>query len=585
MRFVLAIISFVLAVVLVGFGVAQRTFLAGPDEVTLATSQQTSSPVTVIDGAALNAYKQLQTVEISGSPAISAAYGRTDDVIAWVGDTNYNHVTYNAETGKLESTLVSGAENTVPKITGSDLWLREFKGDDNLRLRVNLPADVSIIAISNGTSAAPAAVSVSWPLDNSAPLSGPLLIAGAFFVLLGLAFLLWAFTHLRTSRGPRRTQQKPPKMPRLPRQPRYRPSKPKAIAAQKGRRATRQLLIAVPVVLVGSLTLAGCTASGIPSLTGGGATPTPTATSTDPASDTPVPAVTKSQVARIVQEISDTTTQADDKFNSRTLATRMDGPALALRLANYTARKKNDKLPGPVAIPSGTIGVTLPQQSASWPRTVFTVVQEAKNVAPLALVLVQEDARSNYKVEYATSLVPEVPLPEVASAAVGAAPVSPDFKLLKMQPALVAKSYADILTKSKSSASYGEFEAKNDPLRVAIGAAAKAKLKKNFPKTGSVSFTTTAGKAQVVALSTVDSGAIVAVDINETEAAKPKQSGATINLKGAVKALVGKAKSKTGVTTVYNDQLLFYVPSVNQSGKIVLLGFSSGLVSAKEFKK
>jgi len=100
-----------------------------------------------------------------------------------------------------------------------------------------------------------------------------------------------------------------------------------------------------------------------------------------------------------------------------------------------------------------------------------------------------------------------------------------------------------------------------------------------------VAFTTTAGKATVVALSTVNSGAIVAVDINETEAAKPKQTGATINVKGAVRALIGKAKSKTGVTTVYNDQLLFYVPSVNDSGKIVLLGFSSGLVSAKEFKK
>lgn len=585
MRFVLAIISFVLAVVLVGFGVAQRTFLAGPDSVMLSTSQTKSAPVTVIDGAALNAYKQLQTVRITGSSVISAAYGRTDDVIAWVGDTTYNHVTFDASKGTLESTLVSGTETTVPKIAGSDLWLKEYSATDKLRMRVNLPADVSVIAISNGVEAAPSGVSVQWPLDNSAPLSGPLLIAGAFFVLLGLAFLLWAFTHLRSSRGPRRTAQKPPKMPRLPRQPRYRPSKPKAIAAQKGRRATRQLMVAVPVLLVGSLTLAGCTASGIPSLTGGGATPTPTATSTDPASDTPVPAVTKSQVARIVQDVSDVTADADDRFSEKLLSSRMDGPALALRLANYSVRKKNDKLAGPVAIPAGAIGVTLPQQSATWPRTVFTVVQEDKTVAPLALVLVQQDPRSNYKVEYATSLVPDVPLPEVASAAVGAAPVSPDFKLLQMEPGLVAKSYADLLTKATKSKSYNAFEAKGDPLRVAIGAAAKAKLKKNFPKTGTVAFTTTAGKATVVALSTVNSGAIVAVDINETEAAKPKQTGATINVKGAVRALIGKAKSKTGVTTVYNDQLLFYVPSVNDSGKIVLLGFSSGLVSAKEFKK
>jgi hypothetical protein len=44
--------------------------------------------------------------------------------------------------------------------------------------------------------------------------------------------------------------------------------------------------------------------------------------------------------------------------------------------------------------------------------------------------------------------------------------------------------------------------------------------------------------------------------------------------------------SSKGLVATYGDQLLFYVPSAtDKSKKIVLLGFSQGLIAAKEFKK
>ena len=89
MRFVIAIVLFVVAFVAIGFGIAQRTILAGADS--FSTQVTTGdAPITVVDGAALNALPGTQGISISGSDDIFLAYGRTSDVIAWVGDLPYN---------------------------------------------------------------------------------------------------------------------------------------------------------------------------------------------------------------------------------------------------------------------------------------------------------------------------------------------------------------------------------------------------------------------------------------------------------------------------------------------------------------
>ena len=71
----------------------------------------------------------------------------------------------------------------------------------------------------------------------------------------------------------------------------------------------------------------------------------------------------------------------------------------------------------------------------------------------------------------------------------------------------------------------------------------------------------------------------------ETETVKPIQTGAAVNAPKDVKALLGKSLSTKGITATYADQLLFYVPSATVGGKIILLGYSQGLVSASELKK
>jgi hypothetical protein len=578
-RFVLAIICFIIAFGTLGTGVAERTFLAGPSEVTLRTVSHSAAPVVVIDGAALNSYKQTQNVKLSGSAATFAAYGRTSDVLAWVGNASYNEVTLNKSTGQLQSTLHSGKTNTVPNPAGSDLWLEQFAFDQGKDFSIKIPTDMSVIAVSNGTLPAPSDVSLTWPLDNSTPWSGSLILTGAIALLVGLILLLIAFYHLRSTRGPRRSQ---PRMPRLPRQPRLRPQR-KAITASKGRRSIRNFAALVPTLGVSVLLLAGCTVAPAPTVA------TPTANPSALAAATKTPAVTTVQLEQIMASISATVKNADTKFDDKIIKTRMAGPALADRLANYTIRKANPNLAPSIAIPSGQITVNLPQASDTWPRTVFTVlVSKAAatkttkaSTTYTALMLIQDTPRVNYKVNYAVTLEPNIKF-AVAPSKVGTARLNPDTGLFKMQPAALAVAYGDILDKDKGATSYNLFESKGDTFRTQVGAASKQAQIALLPATASLTYANSAGSGQVIVLATTDSGAIVAVDLNETETVKPVQAGAAVSAPGQIQALSGKATSTSGLVAVYGDQLLFYVPSASKSSKIVLLGYGQGLISAKE---
>jgi hypothetical protein len=553
---------------MIGFGIAQRTFLAEPDEMTVSTTVSSSAPVTVIDGTTLNSFTGTQKLSLSGSDTVFAAYGRTSDVLAWIGDSSYNTVAIDPETQKLTNTLVPGTEKTVPNPTGSDLWLAEYTRDDSLTVTASVPSDVSFIVVSDGTKPAPDDIAISWPLDNSAPWSGPLIIAGAVALLLGLGLLLWAIGHMRSSRGPRR---KPQKMPKVPRAPRYKPA----------RRAIGRGMIAVPVVLVGTLMVAGCSPEA--AISTAAVTPSPSATGPAAAKTDP-PAATVKQVERIIADISAVAAKADAAKDSTLLATRFDGAALELRTASYAISTADASIAGLPAIPAGPVKLTLPEQTDSWPRTVFAVIQDDADdtIPPVAMYLTQADPRSQYKVSYAVTLEPAQGIPKVAPADIGAGRLSDDTALLRMSPTDVALAYADILERDVDSESYLDFDATNDSLRTSVGLAKKQEIRASLPATASITFGHAIGPAQAIALATNDAGAIIAVNLYETTTVAPVEAGAAVNPTGAVKALSGLSISTKGVIATYSDQLLFYVPAAGSDGKIVLLGYSQGLVKAGE---
>ena len=69
MRFVWAVAAFVLAAVMIGAGIAQRTVFQGPTAQTTEISVEDEAPYTLIEGAVLNILPGTQTIR--AAPSIS----------------------------------------------------------------------------------------------------------------------------------------------------------------------------------------------------------------------------------------------------------------------------------------------------------------------------------------------------------------------------------------------------------------------------------------------------------------------------------------------------------------------------------
>jgi hypothetical protein len=579
----LAIVLFVVAFVSMGLGIAQRTFLAGPSKVTESAVVDSTAPFTIIDGSTLNSHDGTQSLSVSGSDGVFVAYGRTVDVMAWVGEAGYTELSSpkDPESTEFKSKTVAGTETAVPNPSGSDLWIQEFTSEAQLTRKLNVPNDISVIIASDGTKPAPANIAVTWPIDNSTPWSGPLLLGGVAALLAGIVALLWALVHARRVRGPRR---KTPKMPRNPKPPRLKPApQRRAIEAPEkvGSHGRRRLFVGLAAISVGAVALTGCSTPGITA----GSSPSPSASSVGKNAELESPAVTGPQVKRILMRISETLVAADEAKDAAAAATRLDGPALELRKANYVIRTADSAIAAPAALPTGSVDVLLPEQNDSWPRAVFAVVTDANNptAAPTAVLLTQESPRENYKVHYTMSL--DHDLPKVAPASIGATRLQNDSKLLLVQPDQLAAEYGDVLVKGKDSEFYDVFETEGDNLQTSLGADYKANKKANTPSSAAIEFADAVGPGQIVSFATNDSGAIVAVDLRENETIRPVEAGAAINPEagGPVKALSGKAQSTRGFVTQWAVQILFYVPPATAPDqKVKVLGFSQGLASAAE---
>lgn len=607
MRFVIAIVAFVLAAAAIGLGVAQRTILLGPESISSSVATA-DTPLTVIDAAALNAHAGRQTIDVAAEGEIMLAYGRTADVMAWVGDASYNEIGWDAEAGELTTRLVSGTEDAsiVPSPVGSDLWLREFTSVDTLTRLLNAPEGISvIIAVGPGGTPLPegqeapvapteteeteagaeaspsvaADLTITWPLDTTTPFAGPLVIGGIVLLLGGLGAFLWALVTARRTHGPRRSQPKLPKRPKPPQLKKPKKARgessptPELEAASGGPRTSgrRRAFTALGGVALAALVLTGCTT--------GSDQPGPEASVTPGVATAPV-AVTKSQFSGILLDVVTTVADADEARDAELAAERLTGPALALRVANYAIRGA-DSAYGPLpAIPDETIEITLPEQRATWPRTVFAVTS-AEGVSPVGLVLTQASPRENYKLTYLVTLIATVP--DVAPVEIGAALLPPDNRLGLLAPAELADAYGELLIEDAEAESFELFQAEGDSLREQIGKAKKDERAAALGSSATLAFSTQPAEVDPAAFLTNDSGQIVAVALDDIETATPVEAGAAINPSGQVKALSGRTQTTRGIQATYGVQLLFYVPPAAATDQqIVLLGYAQGLVSAIE---
>jgi hypothetical protein len=184
-------------------------------------------------------------------------------------------------------------------------------------------------------------------------------------------------------------------------------------------------------------------------------------------------------------------------------------------------------------------------------------------------------------VAYSVVLEANAVLPDLAAATVGAVRQDPANKILSLPAGQLAAAYADVMMLGPTSEYYELFDYEGDALLPAVGAEAKAARAAELSTT-TLGHATAESVGDPIAMASLDAGAIVTVSTAEVETAAPKESGAILSPSAGTKALSGVAKTTKGVSATYAYQLLFYVPPAASNEKIRLLGFSEGLVAAKE---
>lgn len=582
MRFVWAVTAFVLAALMIGAGIAQRTVLQGPRTESQTISVTGDAPYVLIDGSVLNSHTGSQTLRVQESGTIFASYGRTADLEAWLTPSSYTHVTSKGDT--TESAAVAAktppaAGSAAITPVGSDLWLDEFQQDDVLVTPLQLPADMSLLVASDGVKPAPTSITLTWPNGANTPWAGPLIVGGSILLLIGLVVYVLGVRHARRSRGPRRKGLPMPV------------TEPIDLAVEGGAKGVisatptrRQLtrgkkaLIAVPAVGLSALLFTGCTADAWPQFA---ATPTPSASeSIVVPQDQGSPAVTQAQAERILTRVSEQVAKADAAKDPAAAAVRLTDSALAARETDYKLRDvAGHTALGP--LPDKPVKVILPEAYDGWPRTFFAVIE----TGDVILSVTQEDPWSPYKVTNEAELVSQASL-NLAPTYVGAIAIDPDSPFLAMAPNKVAAAYADILTNGDSSPFAAQFDSTNDSFRKLVADNRAARLQsfnQTGAQTGTLSFAASAGPDTPISLATLDSGAIVALTVHESDTVKPTNSDAVIKLDNnpIVQTLTGVGQSSTGFTTTFVDQLFFFVPSQSSNKRIQLLGYSTSILDAK----
>jgi hypothetical protein len=589
-RLVVAIVLLAVSTLSLAGVITQRILMENPESIELVIDTDTTAPATIIHGSELAEIPGRPSITIVGGDSarvrsetgsgfesqetsqVFIAYGRTIDVMAWLAPARHTQLRVDALTPALTALPRSGFDLSLPDPVGSDLWIQEFVETDSVTLSASIPEDVSVLIMSDGTLPAPNQITVSWPLVNQSPWTIVLLVVGIGTLVAGVVLLAIHYALWRAKRGPRR---------KLTKRPRQRPQRARTPSRSslppRGRR--RMSFVVAP--------LAGLVLVGVIGCQSVAPAPEPVVDPLavqDPAAQAPYPSVTELQFSRIMSKVAAQIQLADEELSVNTLGLRVTEPTLEGRRAAYIVRRADPESGVLVPIQGSPIRLVLPQQTQGWPRSVFGIIQDEQDLdsPSFGVVLRQEDPRSPYLLTYAIVLAPQVQLPDLPSARVGAAKLSSDSKLTKITPIDVLSHYADVINQGVESPFATEFALATDSLFALIGPDAEALRQESFGESVEVTWSTSPLERDIVAFATADGGALVMGVLQEVETVKPSQPGAAVNASISVRALTSLSQSLRGFEVQSNIQILWYVPPVGSEEGIRVLGYTYSIVGAKE---
>lgn len=623
MRFVWAVVAFVLATVLIGAGIAQRTIFMGPSEQSMEVSVDDPQPYVLVDAEVLSAHPGLQTLLVRGEGRIFVSYGRTDDMKAWLSDTGYTDVKLGksdqpkAATVAAEQPPAGGGETSGRNPAGSDLWLDSFADDDLLVTKMQLTPGHSVLIARDGVEPAPDDIVLTWGLDTRTPLAGPLMVAGGVLLLVGLVLYILAIRHQRRGRGPLRKgpaplpETEPIEMPAAPRRDAIGVGDQEAVDSSGAATADepvsedrdpasghatrsalgRRLSLGLPALALTAVLATGCSAESWPDFSADTPTPTPTPSVVTPENQKP-PVVTQKQGQRIVSEIAQTVAKADTDLDIDLAATRMSGSALEGRRTEYVLRDKIAERTDPLTAPRDSVKILLPEATDGWPRSVLalTVSEKDDTVPPVLLTLTQDDPWSNYRISEMADMPASSEFPDVAPAWLGTTRVPDESPFLALPPEQLSEAFSDFVDKADDSEYAGRFDQTAQKLAQSIRDSRAAVLQglkdKKADTTSKVDFDMKPTDQASLSLATLGSGAVVAVTVEDTETATPTTSEAVIRVSDnpEASALTGASESAKGFVTTYTIQLFFSVPAQGSNEQIRLLAYHQDLLSVKVIK-
>ena len=288
----------------------------------------------------------------------------------------------------------------------------------------------------------------------------------------------------------------------------------------------------------------------------------------------PPPALTIEQSERVLGDIAATLAGADAALSPIGLESRLSGPALASRTAEYSVTTATAGAKGLTALAMNAQTLVVPS-TQEWPRTQFVVTEQPDDLSsPRLLVLQQADPRSAYTLWGWARLLPGVKRPATAVPTIGSAPLAADATGLVSTPADVVTQYADVLLNGDASAFAAGFAAP-DSYRQGIASGREPLAMVATQASGTFTETYAPVADQTFALSTADGGALVVTAMSTSSALT--FSGASLPLPpelAAVSAgtLAPGAALRSSLAVTYSDVIAFYVPPAGAKAPVQVLG-------------
>ena len=569
MRFVIATLLLILSAISVLTGILIKGPFDAANYHRVDFKDSSAYSYLIIPHDTLTAYPGEVKIQASGTNQVFYADAREQDIQDWVGSSNFVRLNLNPSTKKPDVTVINGfGENANPE--GSDMWRTSFKVKSKLEAPVAMYDDTAVLLASNGFGRAPSNVKITWQVANLIDWPSILIYGG--LVLLGLAVIMniLAFRHIRKLRGPRR------RIPKAPKAPQYRKRIRSELPKRGRRRATKKLAV-IPAGLITISLLTGC------------APADKSAQSTSLEKVNVV--VTDAQLQRIIRDVAGTVNDADKTKDEQELLTRASGSVYETRKVQYFLQHKSRKIPALPEISSNPITIALPMSipdaSLGWqPRTLMvTTKSDDPKRAPQMLILQQATPRDNYKLWYLIDLIDDVP--PVAGQDVGAISFGASDTYLATKLPSIPFKYGDILNKGDTSRFFPEFDLTADPFYAEISQTQTDQTETLKKAKVTIRFVHSLGNQNIIGMltkpsDTGEAGGLVALSILDTSIIKPQVRGSAVSVtKLEHKLLLDAPGSSTGLSIVYENQMLFFVPTSGSKEKIRLVGASQGLLSVK----